>query len=223
MRIARSILLLASLATLPCLGQELGMGMGMENAHEGHDHGANDPHMHMSAQRQATAGDVARFKALLATVRSGVARYRDVNAARADGFEQFLPDVKQPVYHFTRKLWAFEAVFSFDPLKPTSLLYRQEPNGSFSLVGVMYTAPARFTEDELDARVPVALAPWHQHVNWCVPGALHRDRWRETRDGQPVFGPKSSIATEAPCEAVDGNFLPRVFGWMVHIDLLGKV
>lgn len=82
----------------------------------------------------------------------------------------------------------------------------------------MYTAPASFTEDELDERVPLSLLPWHQHVNWCVPGPLHRERWRETRDGQPVFGPKSPIATEDACDAVDGVFRPRVFGWMVHVD-----
>ncbi|HYS20970.1 MAG TPA: hypothetical protein VEO73_07770, partial [Gemmatimonadales bacterium] len=59
---------------------------------------------------------------------------------------------------------------------------------------------------------------WHQHVNWCVPPRGQRERWRETRDGRPVFGPKSPIADAAACAAVGGRFLPRIFGWMVHVQ-----
>ena len=44
-----------------------------------------------------------------------------------------------------------------------------------------------------------------------------RRRWRETKDGQPLFGPKSPIATAEACEAVGGRFRPRLFGWMVHV------
>jgi len=44
-----------------------------------------------------------------------------------------------------------------------------------------------------------------------------RRRWRETRDGKPVFGPRSPIATPEACAAVGGRFFPRIFGWMVHV------
>jgi hypothetical protein len=44
-----------------------------------------------------------------------------------------------------------------------------------------------------------------------------RDRWRETRDGRPVFGPKSPVATAQACAAVGGRVLSRIFGWMVHV------
>jgi hypothetical protein len=54
-------------------------------------------------------------------------------------------------------------------------------------------------------------------VNWCLPPAGARERWRETKDGQPVFGPKSPIATREACDAVGGRFAPRLFGWMVHV------
>jgi hypothetical protein len=81
----------------------------------------------------------------------------------------------------------------------------------------MYTAPARASLHELDRRVPLALALWHEHVNWCVPSAGQRERWRETRDGAPVFGPQSPIASAAACATVGGRFLPRIFGWMVHV------
>jgi hypothetical protein len=44
-----------------------------------------------------------------------------------------------------------------------------------------------------------------------------RRRWRETKDGRPVFGPQSPIATLEACAAVGGRFHPRLLGWMVHV------
>ena len=40
------------------------------------------------------------------------------------------------------------------------------------------------------------------------------------RDGKPVFGPLSPIATREACEAVGGRFRPKVFGWIVHANVL---
>ena len=36
--------------------------------------------------------------------------------------------------------------------------------------------------------------------------------------GKPVFGPLGPIATKAACDSAGGRFLPRVFGWMVHVN-----
>lgn len=89
-------------------------------------------------------------------------------------------------------------------------------------IGAMFTAPAELSEDELHQRLPLSVARWHQHINWCLPPlADARRRWRETRDGQPVFGPKSPIATVEACEAVGGRFRERLFGWMVHVMAFG--
>jgi hypothetical protein len=106
----------------------------------------------------------------------------------------------------------------FDPAKPTSLLYREERSGHFELVGAMYTAPARTTADDLDRRIPLSIARWHEHVNWCLPPQGAARRWREQRAGHAVFGPRSPIATRAACASVGGRFRPRVFGWMVHVQ-----
>jgi hypothetical protein len=186
-------------------------------AHD-HHHDAADPHLRLTAERTPSDADRARYAALEDTLRRELARYGDVAVAVADGYEPFLPGLPQRVVHYTRKSHGFAAVFGFDPLKPTSLLYRREPGGGHTLTGVMYTAPWWADEAELDARVPLAIAPWHQHVNWCVPGRRQRERWTETRDGLPLFGPKSPIATEAECEAVGGKFVERLFGWMVHVE-----
>src|ERR1051325_7794068 len=112
---------------------------------------------------------------------------------------------------------ALAEMLRFDAAKPTSLLYRKESDGTFVLVGAMYAASGRTSLDQLDARVPLSVARWHEHVNWCVPPLGRRDRWRETREGRPVFGPKSPMATAAACSAVGGRFLPHIFGWMVHV------
>ncbi|HET7295536.1 MAG TPA: hypothetical protein VFI66_00245 [Gemmatimonadales bacterium] len=176
-----------------------------------------DPHMTLTPLRAPTAADSARAATLVRQIRAALDRYRDVRAAAEDGFRQFLPDVKQPIYHFTKRRWALAEMFRFDVAKPTSLLYRQGEDRRFVLVGVMYSAPGRTPLDELDRRIPLSVARWHEHVNWCLPPRGQVERWREVRAGTPVFGPKSPIATADACAAVGGRFVPRLFGWMVHV------
>jgi hypothetical protein len=179
---------------------------------------AEDAHMRLTAPRRGTAADSARAQALVVEMRRALAKYHDVQVAEADGFRRFLPGVKQPIYHYTKWRWGLEAMFGFDPDKPTSLLYREGPDGGLELLGAMYTAPARTTEDELDARIPLGVARWHEHVNWCLPPRGAPERWREVQGGHPVFGPRSPIATPAGCDSVGGRFRSRVFGWMVHVQ-----
>ncbi len=177
-----------------------------------------DLHMRLTPLRPVAPGDSARAAEVLAVMRRELARYRDVRVAQGDGFRQFIPAGDAPVQHFTKLRWALQARNGLDPARPTSLLYERAPDGTLALVGAMFTAPPQTTDAELNARLPLSVARWHQHVNWCLPPlADARRRWRETRDGQPVFGPKSPIATAEACEAVGGRFRPRLFGWMVHV------
>ena len=181
-------------------------------------HPMADPHMRMTAAWPASAPDSARGATLVALIRRDLARYRSVDTALAAGFRPFHPEVPQPVYHYTNLMYGLEARSTFDPEHPTSLLYRKDANGGLTLVGVMYTAPRYLSDSALDARVPLSLTHWHEHVNWCVPPRGASDRWRERRDGAPVFGPHSPIATQAACDAAGGRFLPIVFNWMVHVN-----
>jgi hypothetical protein len=119
-------------------------------------------------------------------------------------------------------MWAVEEAFRFDPAKPTSLLYRHNADGSFTLIGAMYTAPRMVSEATLNQRIPLSVAQWHQHVNWCLPPRGELARWSEQRDGKPVFGPKSPIATASACDAVGGRFVPHLFGWMVHANVFAS-
>src|SRR2546428_6933916 len=57
----------------------------------------------------------------------------------------------------------------------------EDANGHFELVGAMYTAPARTSDDDLDRRIPLSVARWHEHVNWCLPPHGARALARATR------------------------------------------
>jgi hypothetical protein len=177
-----------------------------------------DLHLRLTPLRSPASGDSARAAEVLLVMRRELAKYRDVRVAEEDGFRQFLPGVAAPILHFTNFRWAMQSRGGLDPARPTSLLYQRAADGSLTLVGAMFTAPPHTSDADLDARLPLSVVRWHQHINWCLPPLSEaRRRWNETRDGQPVFGPKSSIATEEACEAVGGRFQPRLFGWMVHV------
>ena len=97
-----------------------------------------------------------------------LARYRDYHEALRNGYGIFMPEVSQPVYHFTNYLEGFAETFRFQPDQATSLLYRKTRTG-YELVGAMYTAPADASELDLDARVPLSITQWHEHINICLP------------------------------------------------------
>ena len=179
-----------------------------------------NPHIRMSPERSATAADSARAAELVATARVALAKYKDVRVAEREGYRMFAPNVKnQPVYHFTKMGAAFRERFRLDVAMPSSLLYKQDADGTMRLVGAMYTAPKDASWEELNARVPLSIARWHLHTHMCLPRLTQLERWREIDGGKPVFGPQSPIATREACDAVDGRFMPVVFNWMVHANV----
>ena len=178
-------------------------------------------HMELSPSRPPTHDDSVRAMKLAGELKQAIARYADTAAAVADGYRMFLPNVKQQkVYHFTNYRRAFMEAFRFDPSKPTSILYSRGSDGKLQLVGAMYTMPKNASLDRLNDRVPLSVARWHKHVNWCLPKKGNASRFLETRNGQPVFGPESPIATKAECDAVGGDFHANLFGWMIHANVV---
>ncbi|HEX4019984.1 MAG TPA: hypothetical protein VHX63_02470 [Acidobacteriaceae bacterium] len=171
-------------------------------------------HMYLTALRPLQPGDRQKADVIVADAKLAMAPYQDYRKALADGYKIFLPNVPQPQYHFTNYRYAWQARHHFDPLKPTSLLYKKTADGGYKLVGVMYTDRVRASEDELNERIPLSIARWHQHVNFC-----------KAPEGQKVayFGPDAkfgllgSITTKEACDAAGGAFYPHVFGWMVHV------
>jgi len=200
---------MSSMPGMPGMG---GAGGGAADGAMAHEHMDMGPHMKMTAPRPPAAGDQRRADALVQTLRGAIARYRDYRVAIADGFIQYLPNIPQHIYHFTNYGYARQAELAFDPARPTSLLYKPVAGGGFELVGAMYTAPRRFDEDQLDERVPLSVAAWHEHVNICLPpkSAYATSDWRR-------FGFRGTIATASECQASGGIFHPVIFNWMVHV------
>jgi hypothetical protein len=189
----------------------------MSGAH----HDAHSQHMYMTAMRSQTPGDAEKANEIVTQLRAGIAKYKDYHVALDEGYKIFLPNVPQPEYHFTNYKNGFLEAFTFDPARPTSLLYKKTATG-YELVGAMYTMPKRATEDQLNERVPLSIAMWHLHTNLCVPprGQALTSDWRK-------FGLKGSITTQDACDAAGGRFHSVIFGWMVHVypyeDSLDKI
>jgi hypothetical protein len=171
------------------------------------------PHMKMTTLRRAQAGDAEQAQRVLEAARKTCAKYIDYHAALADGFKIFHPEIPQKMYHFSNYAYALQAAFSFNPEHPTSLLYEKHGN-DYQLIGVMYTAPKRFGEDQLNQRIPLSIARWHEHVNFCTPPPNRR---KEMLLPHPQFGLRGSITSQEACQAAGGTFHPVVFSWMVHV------
>jgi hypothetical protein len=177
-------------------------------------------HMELTPIRTPTRADSARATRVVAELKQAIAKYQDTAVAVADGYRMFLPNVKnQHVYHFTNYGRAFKEAFRFDPSQPTSVLYKRGADGKLQLIGAMYTMPKNAKLDRLDDRIPLSIARWHKHVNWCLPKKGDEVRWLETKDGKPKFGPESPVATKAECDAVKGDFHENLFGWMLHANV----
>jgi hypothetical protein len=178
----------------------------------------NAPHMRMTTLTRPAPGDSARAATVLAALRSGIAPYSDFHRALADGFHIFAPRIPQRVYHFTSTRNGLAAMIHFNPASPTSLLYERTGDSSYRLVGAMYTAPRWESLSVLNARIPLSVAEWHVHTNWCLPKRAGAGRLGEKGpDGRPLFGGHGSITTKEACDAANGRFVKQAFGWMVHV------
>jgi hypothetical protein len=171
-------------------------------------------HMYMTTLRSVRPGDQQKADMILEAAKKTMVPYQDYRKALADGYQIFLPDVPQPQYHFTRYDYGREAWTHFDPLKPTSLLYKKTADGGYKLVGAMYTDRVDASEEELNQRIPLSIARWHQHINFCKAPAGQKAAYFGP---DAKFGLLGSITTKAACDTAGGEFHPHLFGWMVHL------
>jgi len=198
------------------------MGQGADEKDQQTEHGAMDamshmhhhqmgPHMYMTKLRTAAPQDWAKADEIAGELRESIEKYKDYHVALADGFRIFMPNLPQSEYHFTNYYNGFLESFSFDPTRPTSLLYKKTKTG-YDLIGAMYTMPKRVSEEQLNERVPLSIAQWHLHTKLCVPPKGHgmAADWSK-------FGLQGSILTKEACTEAGGTFYPVIFGWMVHV------
>jgi hypothetical protein len=169
------------------------------------------PHMYMTALRPAKPEDWAKADQIVTQLRESIEKYKDYHVALGEGFHIFMPNLPQSEYHFTNYYYGYLESFSFDPTRPTSLLYKKTKTG-YDLIGAMYTMPKRVSEEQLNERVPLSVAQWHLHTKLCIPPKQERGRADLTK-----FGLQGSILTKEACNEAGGTFYPVIFGWMVHV------
>jgi hypothetical protein len=137
--------------------------------------------MKMTALRPSQPGDAERAQQVVEAARKVSAKYIDYHAALAAGFTIFHPEIPQEIYHFMNYEYGMEARSSLNPEHLTALLYEKHGD-DYKLVGLMYTTTRSFGEDQLNQRIPLTIAQWHEHVNFCAPrAAAGRRCWRRTR------------------------------------------
>lgn len=174
-----------------------------------HDHGAT------AAASPAAADDLSRHQhgnevnvswqqlrdaqQILDTAKAATEKYRDVSAARADGYLQVTQVVPGLGAHFINP--ALMGSGTFDPAHPPILLYDYAPGGGFELVGVSWALPKRPGDETPPASPLGALAAWHYHTDLCF--------------GLKGSAPTVSTGTAAGCRAAGGVFLAQT-PWMVH-------
>jgi hypothetical protein len=199
-------------------GMKMGQGAddqqtehGAMNAMSHMHHHQMGPHMYMTRLRTATPQDWSKADEIVKELRESIEKYKDYHVALADGFRIFMPNLPQAEYHFTNYYNGYLESFSFDPTRPTSLLYKKTKTG-YDLIGAMYTMPKRVSEEQLNERVPLGVAQWHLHTNLCMPPKEDRGHADLTK-----FGLQGSILTKDVCTEAGGVFYPVIFGWMVHV------
>ncbi len=176
-------------------------------------------HMRMAPHKVATREDSARAASVVADGRAALAKYRDVRAAEADGYVKFLPNLDdQPIFHYNNIRNAIASFGGFDVTKPVSLLYRKNAKGEMELAGAMYNAPPNATPEDLDVRLPLGIAHWHEHVNFCGP-TPESIRNGTAKPDAATAAQWLRITSRDECLAAGGRFVPRMFGWMTHVYL----
>jgi hypothetical protein len=172
-------------------------------------------HMQMSLKREPAPGDESRAAEILAAAAAVLSRYRDVGTALHDGYKPFFPTGRiGEEIHYTNYRYRRHEEQHVDYSRPGSILYKRTADG-LEAVGVMYTAPADASPQQLDAIAPLSIATWHRHVDFC--GGPRTLPLSEQFGPNARFGPQGSIHSEDECRAAQGLWIPVVLNWMTHV------
>jgi len=168
----------------------------------GKEQAASGTMMLHSAHANGAALTYAELKntaAELERARQATAKYQDVHAAEADGYQMVGGDMPGMGIHYVLTMEPNR----FDIEKPPILLYvkNSAPQGEYSLAGVGYfwNAPEGPDGQPLNPPFPKSLALWHRHENICVLPHL------ENPHG----------LSESQCREQGGHFIAQT-QWLVH-------
>src|SRR6202021_2045759 len=120
-----------------------------------------------SLKGDAKPGDAARATEILRAAAAVLSQYRDVKTAVNDGYKPFFPTGRiGEEIHYTNYRYRRQEQQHVDYRRPGWILYKRMAQG-LQAVGVMYTAPADASPQQLNAIAPLSIATWHRHVDFC--------------------------------------------------------
>lgn len=132
----------------------------------------------------------------LDAVQGASEKYRDVEAALADGYIRLSNDVPNMGAHFISAGRAADGIFK--PSEPEILLYSKDESGRWNLTGTAFLLPTQqFGEGHPEA-FDGPLDNWHVHYSLCTGAQV-----------------TSRTSTAEECRATGGIWTPNI-GWMIH-------
>ncbi len=171
------------------------------------------PHMKMTPYQPITVSDIIYMNAIVQNAHVCFDKYQDYHLALQDGYQIFAPNILQDIYHFANVQSFAEAQTTFDLAHPPALLYNKVADG-YQFVGVMYSAPANVTAEQFNQRIPLSIASWHLHVNFCLPAG---DTEQALFNANSLFGLTGTISTQAHCSKVGSTFYSSMYaGWDIY-------
>lgn len=115
------------------------------------------------------AAQLAGAAGFAAAVRSATEKYQDIRVAMADGYFQLTQDLPGIAAHFLNGKYNADGLL-MDPGRPEILLYTKRLDGTWRLVGAM------FSSEKVTPEPPSFFGPldvWHRHENLCfTPNAV---------------------------------------------------
>jgi hypothetical protein len=161
--------------------------------------GTMAPHASHANGAALTYTELQNTASELQRARQATAKYQDVHAAEADGYQQVGGDMPGMGIHYVLTMEPSR----FDIEKPPILLYVKNtgPQGGYSLAGVGYfwDAPEGPDGQPQNPPFPKSLALWHRHENICVLAHL------ENPHG----------LSESQCREQGGHFIAKT-QWLMH-------
>lgn len=164
---------------------------------DGHDvtssaHGGS--HHVMTGGGEADPGQIE-------TIRAAMARYEDIDVARAEGWEQEHADEPEIGAHFARPAENEVSLDQPDLVHPDYLMYSQIGRDDWELVAVAYVVDQSASPDP-----PTDLrgASYHAHSWNCIA------------DGEELDEEDFGVISRDECQAMQGNWSPGGV-WMTHV------
>jgi len=191
----------------PAMGGMSGMPMGGDMS--------MGPHMTLTALRPPQDGDRQRADAIRRDAARDADQIRGLSSRRSRRFQALLAEHPAAALSFHELGQWFGGPRAIRSHASYVAAVRERRAAAINSSAPCTPPRAMRTPDQLNARIPLSIAHWHQHVNMCwgPAGTPASDYFGPNAR----FGLQGSIATPSACDSAGGRFQPVLFNWMVHV------